>query len=505
MLRDGENEKMFEKITPEEAGVSSSQVERFLSNMDKFGVTLHGVLMMKGDKIFCEAYKEPFGEEVPHRMYSETKSFVSMAIGILWGEGKIDLQAPILSYFPEYAPADPWLAAQTVKDMLCMQTVNGYDNGKWFKDPEPSRTALYFEKGKSRHPAGMVWAYDSAGSQVLSALAEKIAGKSLFAFLKERVFDKLGTFTHAKILKTKTEDSWGDSAMICTARDIASFGRLLMQDGKWNGEQLIPAQYVRTATSPLVCNDTEGDGNCFRRGYGYQVWHTYENGFAFVGMGDQLTVCLKDRDILLVTMADDQHFRTARDVLIDGFFDRVVWEMSDKPLPKNPKAYESLLKASKGELRFLEGNYSSPAEKGVVGKTYVCRSNPAGMTSFSLHLTKDENGNNRGGELRYENAQGKKVLPFGFGRNVFGFFPQFGYSKDHGGLPAGGDFTYRCATSAVFPDPDKLMIKCQIVDEYLGNVTFLFCFKDEECLISMHKYAEAFLDEYQGEFLARQQ
>ena len=90
---------MFEKITPEEAGVSSAHVAKFISNLNRFGFAMHNVLMMKGDKIFAEYYWKPFNKDFIHRMYSQTKTHAAIAIGFLEQEGKLSLDDKLVDIF----------------------------------------------------------------------------------------------------------------------------------------------------------------------------------------------------------------------------------------------------------------------------------------------------------------------------------------------------------------------------------------------------------------------
>ena len=91
---------MFERISPEQAGISSDNITKFLSIMERHGAIAHGFLMMKGGKIFAEEYWKPFDKDFCHRMYSQTKSFVGVAIGLLEEEGKLSLDDKISQYFP---------------------------------------------------------------------------------------------------------------------------------------------------------------------------------------------------------------------------------------------------------------------------------------------------------------------------------------------------------------------------------------------------------------------
>ena len=111
---------MFEKITPEQAGIDSDVVIEFIKKLETHHLTTHGLLFMKGDKIFAEAYWKPFNKDFCHRQYSQTKSFVSIAIGLLQEEGKLSLEDKISDYFSDKIDGEPirYLSGQTIKEML---------------------------------------------------------------------------------------------------------------------------------------------------------------------------------------------------------------------------------------------------------------------------------------------------------------------------------------------------------------------------------------------------
>ena len=489
---------MFKTVTPERAGISSAYVEKFIRTLEKRGLVTHSVLLMRGDDIFGEYYWKPFDEAFCHRLYSETKSYVSVAIGLLEQDGKLNLDDPICKYFPEKFEREPndYLKKQTIRQMLTMSTCG--ETPSWFRHSDPDRVHLYLNENDMRIPAGMRYSYDSPGSQVLCSLAEKLAGKPLFDFLNERIFSKLGTFKTATILKTKTEDSFGDSAMVCTARDMASFARFVMNYGKWNGEQILNEDYLRKATSPAVDNDFRGFDYYAARGYGYQFWCLGEEGFFFNGMGCQLTLCLPKQDLIFSITSDNQGFDSAKDRIVTAFFDLIVENLQDTALPEDPAAYEKCLALGKTlELAHLAGNRGSGYGKTLEGKTYICEENPTGITKFSFRFTREDSG-----ELHYTNAQGDKVLPFGIGKNVFCKFPQFGYSDEHAGLSGPEGFLYDCAVSAAWREEQKILLKVQIIDRYFGNMLAIFSFREDYAVIRMTKTAEDFLGEYEGMFNA---
>ena len=88
---------MFERISPEQAGVSSKAVLKFIKTLEKYRFNTHSIIMARGDKIFSECYYAPFDRNFKHRMYSVSKSFVSVAVGLLVEDGKISLDDTLMS------------------------------------------------------------------------------------------------------------------------------------------------------------------------------------------------------------------------------------------------------------------------------------------------------------------------------------------------------------------------------------------------------------------------
>ena len=489
---------MFERITPEEAGVSSKYIADFISSLNRRSIPMHSVLMMKGDKLFAEYYWAPFTKDTIHRMYSETKSYTSVAIGLLVEEGKLSLDDKVTELFKDKIEIEipDCFKKQTIRDMLTMTTVGNPVN--WFADNDPDRVHLYLNKRKDYHTAGTIWEYDSAGSQVLSTIVEKLSGMSTFEYLTEKIFKHLGTFKTATMLKTRNGDTWGDSALVCTSRDMMSFGRFVMNYGMWDGKRLMNEDYLRAATARQVDN-SENLELVFRHGYGYQIWRV-EEGFAFVGMGSQFTICIPERDLIFVCTADTQGNANANDFIVGRFYDTVVANMQSTPLPASSEATYALDAATADlKLYSVKGAEDSPMRNELDGAVYECDKNPMGWKSFSFSFDKD----GKSGTLTYVNAQGEKKLPFGINYNVFGKFPELGYSNDFGGLRTTDGFMYDDAVSAAWVQDNKILINVQIIDRYFGNGRWAFAFNDGKATARMFKTAEDFLCEYAGTLCAK--
>lgn len=480
---------MFGRITPQEAGLPEGAIERFLAALRRSEINMHSLIMMKGNCIFYQREWAPYTVSTPHRMYSVTKSFVSMAIGCLADEGKLQLDDPIIRYFPDKLPEHvaPFLARQTVRHMLMMSTC--FTGGYWFVPEVTDRTKFYFSLPVTK-PAGALFNYDSTGSYILGVLAERVSGMKLLDYLRYKILDRLGGFDDAEILATPDGTPWGDSALICSTEALLRAARFVMNYGTWNGERLLSESYLRAATSVQTTNDLGGYTACDTRGYGYQFWKTEYDGFAFWGMGGQFAICIPEKDFIFVCTGDNQYNPSSEEATFQALFRNIVDE-----LPGGPAEVATSQPAD--AIGIAHGASHSAFADTIHGADYICEDNPMGITRFRFEF---EDGQ---GVFIYRNAQGDKRIVFGMGRNAFGKFPQLGYSNDRGNVHEITDFMYDCAASAGWIEEQKLQIRIQIVDRYFGSTVMTFGFVDENTVgIRMTKVAEDFLDEYNGWMIA---
>ena len=460
--------------------VSQKDIDRFLSYLDRREMNMHSILIWQNGKMLREEYYAPFTKDMTHRMYSVTKSFVSIAVGCLVGDGKIGLDDPIVKYFPDKLPEElpREMREQTVRNMLEMRTCLSGVN--WFRPGVTDRLAYYFSQ-KPVRPAGTLFDYDSTGSYVLGCLAERVSGMPLLDFMKQRFLNEIGGFENARILATPDGTPWGDSAMICTPRALMNFALLVKNGGEWNGKQLLPKDYVEMATTRRSDNDLEGTEANKHHGYGWQFWMEEDGGWRMDGMGAQFAVCLPKDDLVIVTTGDLQYdsmgtaklLRFIQDVLLNGY--------AEEP------------HEVKREIRAAAGERSSPMEREINGAVFKCEENDMGIKDISFLFDED------GLTLRYTNAQGEKELRAGRGRNKESLFPEYGYSSDRGNVHEMTDFRYRCQTSFAWRDSDKLRVLVQITDDYFGSCVMTFGFRDKDTLgIRMVSVAEDFLQTYRG-------
>ena len=489
---------MFEKVKPEQVGVSSANIKEYIEYLEKNGLSTHSVVMVRQNKVFYENYWAPFDRDFKHRMYSDSKSYVSLAIGFLVQDGLVALDKPVVSYFSDDITkgASEHVKNQTVKDMLMMCTGFPSDRDYWFSEHHENRLRLYFEssaKGECHKVPGTLYYYDSIGSFVLCSLVEEVSGKSFDEFMHERLYSKIGVSSDTYTLKCPGGNSWGDSGILCRAIDQAKVMLFTMREGNWCGEQILDRDYVKTACSKLVDNNSLFLESPDRFGYGYQIWRTRDNSFFFNGMGCQFSVAVPDKDLVFVINSDNQGIHYATRVILDGFFDLVANRIESETLPQNDEAYDKLCAYSSNlKLFSLKGTRNESLINKISGKQFVMNENAMGITKIKFTFDGDN------GVMHYTNAQGDKELPFAVGKNAFGIFPQEGYADMVGNTFTPGNF-YKCAASAKFSGDNKLSILVQVIDKYFGRLCMHFGFNDKgEISVIMEKAAEDFLNEYCG-------
>ncbi len=459
-------------------GFPAGTAAAFLREMNLHRVNLHSLLLMRHGKVFCEEYAPGYDENFRHRLYSVSKTYVSAAVGVAIGEGYFTLESNIADFFPDKLPADPhpYLKALTVRDCLMMATP--------FNET-PYRTShtdwvLDFFQAECTHRGGSIFHYDTGASLVLDALVERVTGLPFNEYLFNKVLSKIGYETVPPCVEAPDGTKWGGSGMQCTTREFAAFARLWMNDGKSeDGEQLIPADYIREAVKKQIGNAEDNAQNSLRgMGYGFQTWRL-KYGWAMFGMGNQLAFCFPREDVLMICTGDDQANDFARNYIVD-----VSEKLLLKPLGGAEETAEPVL-----GMPLPFGEKESPLQSRWNGVTYRLQPNRMGMewVRFTFGDTCKMTFFARGEE---------KTILFGLGAYREFAFPETGYSGDRINTPIGRG--YRSFAAGAWDLPDLLVMKCYLADTYFGNFTANFRFCEQGMDFHITKCAEWFLDEYHG-------
>ena len=262
------------RSSPEAQGVASPVVLSFIEAADKQIDSLHSFMLVRHGHVVAEGWWTPYAADTPHMLFSLSKSFTSTAVGLAVAEGKLSVDDPVLKFFPDDAPANPSanLKAMRLSDLLRMST--GQQSEPARRSTEPW-TKTFLAQAVPFKP-GTHFLYNTSATYMLSAAVQKATGETVLDYLKPRLFDPLG------IAKPTWEASpqgisAGGYGLSVRTEDIAKFGQLYLQKGKWQGKQLVPEAWVEAATARQTSNGSNPNSD-WDQGYGYQFWRCSARG-----------------------------------------------------------------------------------------------------------------------------------------------------------------------------------------------------------------------------------
>lgn len=233
------------------------------------------VLAIKNDSIVQEYYWDGYSDSSLSGSFSMAKSITSLLIGTAIKEGKItSIEEPVGNYLPEFRTGDK--AKVRIVDLLTMSSGSNWDES--YANPLSVTTELYYGHNVYKtavgvaivQPPGALHRYKSGDTQLLGLILEKATGKSLSAYASEKLWQPLGA-EHAALWST---DHIGgiEKAYCCfnsNARDFARLGQMMLDSGRWKGNEIIPMDYYLQSIKPCMIPDVQGQRCMY---YGYQWW-----------------------------------------------------------------------------------------------------------------------------------------------------------------------------------------------------------------------------------------
>jgi CubicO group peptidase (beta-lactamase class C family) len=308
------------------ADVATEAIAALVRRAHAQDIALHTVQVSVRGETVAHAVAEPLDLDTPQRVYSVSKTVTGLAIGLLADEGLLGLDDPITKHFPEMGPVHPWLEATTIRHMLAMR---GPHRSTTYKLTAGGWLESYFRVAPT-HPPGTVFTYDTSASYVLAALVERLAGTALADYLRPRLLDPLGVSPGLRFLTGPEGISHGGSGLICTPSDLLRLAQLLLDGGVHDGVRLLPADYLRSATSHQADTALQTWGAALREGYGYQLWLPRRGGWLMFGLGGQIVYGDPARGLAIVVTADAQAGASGDQRLLDDLLDRLVDPLVDR-------------------------------------------------------------------------------------------------------------------------------------------------------------------------------
>ena len=331
------SESVLLRSTPEAQGISSEDIRTFVEMADKKINTMHSFMLVRHGHVVAECWWAPESRDKPHILWSLSKSFTSTAVGLAVAERKLNIDEKVLKFFPEAPPSKPSanLNAMRVRDLLTMSTgqdpvirLTGED--VWTKK---------FLEHSVPHKPGTHFRYNSAATYMLSAIVQKLTGEKVVDYLGPRLFQPLGIST-PKWETSPQGITIGGYGLFLRTEDIAKFGQLYLQNGKWNGKQIVPAKWIAAATSKQVDNDQSVvyPKTDWQVGYGFQFWQCRHDAYRGDGKDGQFCLVLPKQDAVIAMTADCRQMQDQLDLV----WKYLLPSFKDKPLLENKIEYTKL-------------------------------------------------------------------------------------------------------------------------------------------------------------------
>lgn len=372
------------RSTPEEQGMSSVVLAEMLRQIQADQRDIHSILVIRNGVLVLEAYAHPFSADVRHNVYSTTKSITSALVGIAAGDGLIDFHTPVVDYFPEVIVDDPRKNEITVENLLAM------NSGIEWMEPlhsglsdlwgilEADDPVQYFFNPALVEVPGAVFNYNSGGSHLGSILVQQTTGERADRFATKRLFGPLG-ISDIAWQNDFSGHSVGGTGLQLRSADMAKIGQLYLDEGRWQNEQIIPAEWVKESTS---VHSHPSD----QVGYGYQWWIRPEGDFYSLGWGGQQIRVFREQRMVVVITAGEEGENILHNDLVDGFLIPAV--QAQGALPADPQALAGL-DAALVEFespREWPSRPLSPLAAEIDGRQWLV-TGMGDWSMFSLHFT----------------------------------------------------------------------------------------------------------------------
>lgn len=359
----------LEHCTPEQVGVKSSAITAFINEINENNLGLQSFTVVRHDKVCAQGFFKPYNKDIPHVLYSMSKSVTSTAVGFAVSEGLINLNDRVVKFFPEYLMSKcPFNRMITVRMLLTMHsdkliTVLDEKGGTdWVQN---------FFNAPFLLPPNTKFNYISENTTMLSAIITKVTGMSVIDYLYPRIFEPLGIekpFWESDG-KGNNAGGWG---LYMKSEDLAKFFLPYIHGGKWkDGTQIIPAIWVKEATRKQV--DSVSDGYIDNMmGYGYQFWRNpVPNSYRADGLFGQRCFMFPEYDALVVLNCGE-----AEDYKVMKIFWKYFPEcFGYGELPENKAEYQQMLETidncSVEDLPKSERNRE--LEEKISGRLITCK------------------------------------------------------------------------------------------------------------------------------------
>jgi len=339
----GKTPSSLPRSTPEAEGVSSEGLLTFLDSAAADRHEFHSIMILRHGKVVAEGWWAPYRPDLRHTLYSTSKSFTSTAVGFAVTEKLLSVDDKVVSFFPDQLPdtVSPFLAQMTVKDLLTMSAGQSPDPTGRISSSSQQWVRDFLATPVLKEP-GTEFLYNSMATFMLSAIVQKVTGEKIADYLRPRLFEPLGIEGYDWEESPEGVNSGGWGLRVKT-EDMAKFGQLYLQKGMWNGEQVIPAEWVEEATTFKIDQAPDAlpgvkSSSDWMQGYCYQFWRSRNNAFRADGAFGQYIIIMPEKDAVVAITCESPDMQDE----INLVWDYILPAIHDGALPEDRESLAKL-------------------------------------------------------------------------------------------------------------------------------------------------------------------
>lgn len=370
--------------SPESMGVSSAAITKFVEAANASGLGWHSFMLIRHGHYVAGGWWKPFEPQFKHTLYSLSKSFTSTAIGLLVKEGRLDIHRKLLSFFPAEGPAnsDENLQKMEIRHLLTMNT--GHESDTMARIRTDNNWTRNFLALPVKFAPGSHFMYNTGATYMLGAVVHKITGETLEKYLSTRLFNPLEITGYDWETSPEGLNTAGYGLRV-KSEDIAKFGQMYLQNGKWKGRQILTPEWVKEATS-YQTSSQEGNGD-WAQGYGYQFWRCKPGFYRGDGAYGQYCIVMPEQDAVLAVTSESWDMQKSMTIC----WENILPGLKDKKLPEDAVAWNALKKTLKElKLPVTKRSIVSAESTKINGKKYLLGENEFGVKEAQFVFSKDK-------------------------------------------------------------------------------------------------------------------
>lgn len=331
-------DKRLPRRSPEAEGVSSARLLAFVEAVDETIRDMHSFMLLRHGRVLAAGWWHPYAPDLPHTLFSLSKSFTAIAVGLAVAGGRLSVADRVISLLPDDCPEEvsDGLAALRVRHLLTMTA--GFDPQTtyfMFADPDGNWARGTLGRPLSHEP-GRHFYYDDGAPYLLSAIVQRLTGMPILDTLRQRLFAPLGVEVASWSQCPRGINS-GFTGLSLTTEAVARFGQLLLNKGTWFGKRPLAENWVEQATRFQVANGSNPDADD-EQGYGYLFWRYRYNAYGGDGAFGQFCQVWPDHEVVLAITAGKEGMQDIQDLL----WEHVLPAIAAAPLPENQPAERAL-------------------------------------------------------------------------------------------------------------------------------------------------------------------